>query len=110
MTASQATTFRLNGVDYVAADLSAEGQRLVALLNQAQQEIARLQGQLALIQAGQQQVLEQLKPLLPAPAPSNGGPAVLGQASAQIPTTPVEQPAEEPAPFPDNIPDAIRAR
>ncbi|MBM5809016.1 MAG: hypothetical protein FJ051_04225, partial [Cyanobacteria bacterium M_surface_9_m1_291] len=64
------TSFRLNGVDYDTASLSAEGQRLVALLNQAHAEQTRLQGQLVLMQAAQQQLLEQLKPLLAAPAPA----------------------------------------
>lgn len=118
MSQPPASTFQLNGVDYATADLSAEGQRLVALLNQAQKELTRLQGQIALIQAGQKQLLSQLRPLLPAPASSSTpptattpttAPAMLGMASEQIPTTPVEKPDQEPDPLPDTIPDAIRA-
>lgn len=119
MSKPPASTFQLNGIDYASADLSAEGRRLVALLNQAQAELTRLQGQIALIQAGQKQLLSQLKPLLPAAGSSNAaptattpttGPAMLGMASEQIPTTPVEKPDQEPDPLPDTIPDAIRAR
>ena len=103
--------FNLNGANYDGNQLPPEGQKVLALLNEAQAELARLETRKALVQAAQQQLINQLKPLLPPPIPSQpaGAMGILGHASDQIPTTPVEKPDEEPAPFPDNIPEAIRA-
>jgi hypothetical protein len=111
MSATPAQQFTLNGANYDGSQLPPEGQRVLALLNEAQAELSRLETRKALLQAAQQQLINQLKPLLPAPIPSQpaGAVGILGHASDQIPTTPVQKPAEEPAPFPDNIPDEIRA-
>ena len=111
MSATPAQLFTLNGTNYDGNQLPPEGQRVLALLNEAQTELARLETRKALLQAAQQQLINQLKPLLPAPIPSQpaGAVGILGHASDQIPTTPVEKPAEEPAPFPEEIPEEIRA-
>lgn len=111
MNATPSQPFTLNGANYDGSQLPPEGQRVLGLLNEAQAELARLETRKALLQAAQQQLISQLKPLLPDPIPSQrvGAVGILGHASDQIPTTPVEKPAEEPAPLPDNIPDEIRA-
>lgn len=111
MSATPAHQFTLNGANYDGSQLPPEGQRVLALLNEAQAELVRLETRKALLQAAQQQLINQLKPLLPAPIPSQlaGAVGILGHASDQIPTTSVQKPGEEPAPFPANIPDEIRA-
>lgn len=111
MTVIPAQMFTLNGANYDGSQIPPEGQRVLALLNEAQAELARLETRKALLQAAQQQLISQLKLLLPAPIPSQaaGAVGILGHASDQIPTTPVQKPAEEPAPFPDNVPDYIRS-
>ena len=104
--------FTLNGANYDSSQLPPEGQQLLGLLTEAQNELTRLENRKALLQAAQQQLISQLKPLLPPPIPSQpaGAVGILGRASKEIPTTPVEMPEEEPAPFPDNIPEEIRAK
>ena len=104
--------FNLNGANYYISQLSPEGQQIIELITEAQDELRRLENQKALLQVAQQQLIKQLKPLLANPIDSQpyGANGTLGCASDQIPTTPVEKPEEEPAPFPDNIPDEIRAK
>lgn len=111
MSATSGNLFGLNGANYDANQLSAEGQQLLSLLNDAQNEMARIETRKALLQAAQQQLISQLKPLLPPPISSqpDGADGILGQASKEIPTTPAQKPEEEPAPFPKNIPEEIRA-
>lgn len=112
MSATPGQLFTLNGANYDGSQLPPEGQQLLALLTEAQTELARLETRKALLQAAQQQLINQLKPLLPPPIPSQpaGAVGILGHASDQIPTTPVEKPELEPAPFPDTIPEEIRAK
>ena len=112
MSATPGQLFTLNGANYDGSQLPPEGQQVLTLLTEAQNELARLETRKALLQAAQQQLINQLKPLLPPPIPSQpaGAVGILGRASKEIPTTPVEKPEEEPAPFPDNIPEEIRAK
>ena len=112
MQADPNTILTINGAQYDGSQLPPEGKKLVALLQEAQNEIARLEIRRELLQASQQQLLNLLKPLLPEPNQGTNPPAVkvLGEASATIPTTPVTPPDEQPAPFPENLPEAFRAR
>ena len=112
MSATPENLFTLNGANYDGNQLPPEGQQLLGLLTEAQNELTRLEKRKALLQAAQQQLISQLKSLLPPPIPSQpaGAVGILGRASKEIPTTPVEKPEEEPAPFPDNIPEEIRAK
>ena len=106
------TLFTLNGAQYDITQLPAEGQKLVALLKEAQNELGRLEIRRELLQASQQQLINLLKPLLPEPNQGTNPQAVrvLGEASTTIPTTPVTPPDEQPAPFPENLPEAFRAK
>lgn len=112
MSATPGNLFTLNGANYDGNQLPPEGQQLLALLTEAQNELTRIETRKALLQAAQQQLISQLKPLLPPPIPSQpaGAVGILGRASEEIPTTPVEKPEEEPAPFPEDIPEAIRVK
>ena len=112
MPAEQESTFTINGIAYNAKQLSPEGHQLLALINEAQNELSRLDVQRKLLQASQQHLLGLLTPLLPTPTRSSTDTArnVLGQASGIIPTTPVTPPEEQPAPFPENLPDMFRAQ
>ncbi|KZR66194.1 MULTISPECIES: hypothetical protein [Prochlorococcus] len=111
MVTEPSQVFNLNGANYDSNKLSTEGQKIMLLLKESQNELGRIENQKALFQAAQQQLISQLKPLLPPPISSQPADAVgiFGSASDQIPTTPVDKPDEEPAPFPDNIPADIRA-
>ena len=104
--------FTLNGENYDGNQLPPEGQQLLSLLNDAQKELARLETQRELLKAAQQQLISNLKPLLLPPISSqpDGASGILGEASKEIPTTPVEKPEQEPSPFPNNIPKEIRAK
>jgi len=106
------TILTINGSQYDITQLPAEGQRLVILLKEAQNELGRLEIRRELLQASQQQLLTLLKPQLPAPIQTTNRSAmkVLGEASTTIPTTPVTPPDEQPAPFPENLPEAFRAK
>ena len=106
------TILSINGAQYDITQLPAEGQKLVVLLKEAQNEIDRLEIRRELLQASQQQLLNLLKPQLPHPIQATNPQAVkvLGEASATIPTTPVTPPDEQPAPFPENLPEAFRAK
>ena len=106
------TLFTLNGAQYDITQLPAEGQKLVALLKEAQNELGRLEIRRELLQASQQQLINLLKPLLPEPNQGTNPQTVrvLGEASTTIPTTPVIPPDEQPAPFPENLPEAFRAK
>ena len=112
MATETSQVFQLNGSNYDSSKLSPEGQQVLGLLTEAQNELSRLENRKALFQAAQQQLINQLKPLLPAPIASQptDDAEVLGCASDQIPTTPAEKPQEKPAPFPNNIPEEIRAK
>jgi len=106
MSGSPSSPFNLNGVNYDASQLPPEGQRLIALVGEAQKELAQLETRQLLLRAARQQLINELKPLLPQPGNT---PGILGQASDRIPTTPVEKPQQEPAPLPDALPKEIRA-
>lgn len=108
MSTTPGNLFTLNGAQYDGSQLPPEGQRLLGLITEAQSELARLETRKSLLQAAQQQLIAQLKPLLPAPTPSHTG--ILGQASDVIPTTPAQKPEQEPSPLPDNLPAAVRAK
>ena len=51
--------------------LPPEGQRILSLLSEAQNELTRLESRKALLQAAQKQLIGQLKPLLPPPVTTN---------------------------------------
>ena len=112
MPADPNTLFTLNGAQYDITQLPAEGQKLVALLKEAQNELGRLEIRRELLQASQQQLLNLLKPLLPTPIQETNNRAMnaLGEASETLPTTPVTPPNGQPAPFPENLPEAFRAK
>ena len=112
MSAPTGNVFNLNGNNYDSSKLPPEGQRILSLLSEAQNELTRLESRKALLQAAQKQLIGQLKPLLPPPVTNQqaGSEQVLGHASKEIPTTPVKKPEQEPAPFPDTIPNEIRAQ
>ena len=112
MSATPGNLFTLNGENYDGNQLPEEGQQLLSHLNNAQIELARLETKKALLNAAQQQLISQLKPLLPPPISNqpDGAAGILGQASKEIPTTPVTKPEEEPAPFPEDIPAGMKAK
>ena len=102
--------FNFNGRDYDKTKLPQEGQDLLDLIHEAQQEISRIDRQRSLIQAGKQHLITQLKPLLNnAQVDISTTTDVIGDASREIPTTSVKEPDEEPAPFPENLPSQIKA-
>ena len=79
---------------------------LLNLINEAQSELARLETQKVLLNSAQQQLIQQLKPLLPPPVETQalvGTQDVLGKASDKIPTTSVIEPEQKPSPLPDII-------
>lgn len=112
MQADQNKTLTINGTHYDISQLSPEGQKLVALLNEAQNELSRLEIRRELLQAGQQHLLNLLKPQLTKQIQPISSQAVnvFGKASNTIPTTPVTPPDGQPAPFPENLPEAFRAQ
>ena len=99
----------LNGVNYEKDDLPKEGQEIVDLLKEAQIKLNEIETQRQLLQAAQQQLINELKPILSEVDKSkpNTDIIVSGQASKNIPTTPTEIPEEIPAPFLKQIPDSI---
>lgn len=105
-------TFNLNGKIYDGNQLSQEGQQLFALLKEAQNEIVRLDIQKALLQASQQHLISQLKPILPEPVSNENkfNQEIISEASETIPTTTSAQPEEKLAPFPNHIPTTIIAK
>ena len=110
MSATPGNVFNLNGVAYDGSQMLPEGHPILGLLTEAQNELTRLENRKVLLQAAQQQLIRQLKPLLPSPIPNqpDGASGILGRASQEIPTTPVDKPEVEPAPFPENIPKELR--
>ena len=105
--------FTINNQNYDADQLSPEAQRLLGLISATQNEMARLETQKTLMNAAQQQLINQLKPHLPEAVPNNvsARPVVLlGEASDQIPTTSVKKPDKEPSPLPDGIPESVKSK
>ena len=106
MSATPGNVFNPNGVAYDGSQLTPEGPQLLGLLTEAQTELTRLENRKVLLQAAQIQLVRQLTQLLPQPISTQqaGTEGIMGRASQEIPTTPVEKPEEEPAPFPNNHP------
>ena len=104
--------FRLNNIEYNTNHLNEEAKRLLTLINESQKELNRVETQKTLLEAARQQLIDQLKPLLPDPGmmQQTGASGILGQASDRIPTTNVEKPNQEPSSFPENIPSTIVAK
>lgn len=104
--------FNLNGNNYDSNQLSEEGKQILSLLTEALNELKHLETQKSLLQAAQQELINRLKPMLPDPvSPTPHGSAeILGEASAEIPTTPAKKPKNNPTPFTSNIPEAYRAQ
>lgn len=102
--------FTLNGSQYDSSQLPKEGQQLLSLINETQNQLNQLETKKILMQAAQQQLIEQLKPYLQRANAKNpvGQLGILGTASLEMPTTPTIKPIESPSPFPDNIPSEIR--
>jgi len=112
MPTTQGNLFTLNGAQYDGNHLPKEGKHLLGLITEAQNELIRLETRKALLQAAQQQLINQLKPLMPSPIHSQPPDTVgiIGSASMEIPTTPVEKPDKHPASLPDNLPEAIKSK
>lgn len=110
MSANTVNTFSLNGSQYDITQLTPQGRQLLNLLTEAQNELVRLDSRKELVKAAQQHLISQLKPLLPQPIKKNPteASAVLGQASKEIPITPIEELNDKPASMPDNIPEAFK--
>lgn len=103
------SSFDLNGSVYDTNKLTPEGKRLIALITEAQTEMGRIDTKKTLMQAAQQQLITQLKPLLPEPETvKHETIQILGQASSEIPTTSVNQPNQNPEPLPKNTPASIK--
>ena len=104
-------TFTLNNVSYDSSQLSKEGQNIFQLLREAQNELVKLETQKALLQAAQQQLINELKPFL-AEIKKNQPttPSVLGEASSEIPETDAIKPEKEPLSMPENLPQTIKKR
>ena len=106
-----ANIFTLNGCEYDLEKLSQEGKYIVELINTSQTELDQLERKKILMQAAQQQLISQLKPLLAGAEANkmNGQLGIIGDASVEIPTTEAKKPVESVAPFPETIPDEIRS-
>ena len=112
MNATPGNIFNLNGVTYDRNEMLPEGHQLLGLLSEAQTELKRIENRKALLKAAQQQLIRQLKPLLPPPIPTQADKAsvILGRASQEIPNTSVKKPEIEPAPIPEDIPRDLRRK
>ncbi|KZR78322.1 hypothetical protein [Prochlorococcus marinus] len=62
--------FILNGANYDSSQLSPEGKQLFGLFTEAQNELGRLENRKSLFITAQQKLINDLKPLLPAPITS----------------------------------------
>ena len=65
MSESSENTFSLNGEKYNTDELSTEANQLLTLINEAQNEISQIETKKVLLSLAQQQLIAQLKPLLP---------------------------------------------
>ena len=98
-------SFSLNGATYHRSQLSPEGCQLLDLLTEARAELGRLDVRKSLIQAAEQQLIQQIKCLVESiPNQPPKVLSVLGAASQTIPTSDVVRPEEQPAPIPKAIP------
>lgn len=106
----ETNSFTLNGVNYDKSELPKEGQEVVDLLKEAQIELNKIETRRQLLHAAQQQLINELKPIIAEVEKLKGytGITITGQASQKIPTTQVEIPEELPAPFPEEIPDSFK--
>ena len=104
--------FTLNNETYESSQLSPEGQQVLVLLKEAQSELAKLETHKALLMAAQQQLINQLKPLLPTPIPNDVGMVMnsQGQASNVIPSTSTKKPETMPEHLPKNLPEDLRTK
>lgn len=112
MSTIQDNLFTLNGAQYDSNHLPTDGKQIYGLLNEAQNEMKKLETRKALLIAAQQHLINQLKPLLPAPIVSQTQDAgiTMGRTSTEIPTSPTEKPVKEPVPLPDNLPEMIKSK
>ena len=102
--------FTINENKYEANKLTPEGQRLLSLIDQTQSEIKRLDIQKTLMQSAQQNLIDQLKRILPPPLQDqNKPPIILGEASNEIPSTGAIKPEQQPDPFPTDIPESLKS-
>lgn len=111
MSKQNANIFTLNNCEYDLEKLCQDGKYIIGLINSCQAELEQIETKKLLMQAAQQQLINQLKPLLKGAEANSftGQLGIIGNASVEIPSTDAKKPTEHPAPFPENIPDEIRA-
>lgn len=107
---NKANTFNLNGVNYSVDDLTDAGRKTLNLLNDAQNELEKLENMKLLNQAAQQHLINQLKQMLPSPVDNRlqTEQVILGKPSNIVPQTEIEESSLSPAPFPENLPEIIK--
>lgn len=110
MSESSENFFSLNGENYNTNELSAEANHLLSLINEAQNEINQIETKKVLMSLAQQQLIGQLKPLLPKRAQNSRSQnlGIIGNASIEIPTTPARKPESQIPTFPEDTPKEIR--
>lgn len=97
MTVTSNSLITINGTNYESSQLSPQGQRLLALLNEAQKELHGLEIRKELLIASQQHILEQLKPLLKEPVSNekSGFDSSVGRPSDTTSNTPLTKQAAQ---------------
>ena len=112
MSAPTENVFNLNGNNYDSSKLPPEGQRILSLLSEAQNELTRLESRKAPT-SGCPETTDRTTQTTAATTgyqPTGWKRTSAGPRLQEIPTTPVKKPEQEPAPFPDTIPNEIRAQ
>ena len=110
MSDSSENIFSLNGEKYNISELPPEANQLLSLINEAQNEMSRIETRKALLSLAQQQLIEQLKPLLPKRLPQSKSQnlGIIGNASQEIPTTTTKKPNGYIQSFPEETPKEFR--
>lgn len=112
MNSPSSQVFNINGINYDCTELPLRGQKLLILLAEAQAELVKLETHQELLKIAQQQLIAELKPLLPTASITQEkvGPTILGETSKNIPSTASFKPDDNPAPLPDNVPDQFKKK
>ena len=110
MSESSENVFSLNGEKYNINDLGPEAKQLLNLINEAQSEMSQIETKKALLSLAQQQLIGQLKPLLPKKSINTNSQnlGIIGNATLEIPTTPATKPESQITPIPEDTPAEIR--